>query len=160
MNIVEQIRERVEPRAKATILVVVTGDTPMNFVESAIELARLEDARILLVSLVSAKEEVPEEFYDFAKLEGLEGDPKTWYLTMLGEQTLRPFEKVLRERGVEFESIVEIGELSEILPTLTNVYRPTKVVLRAKDMVRPARWPFRRKIERLDSVNVPVTIVP
>jgi len=111
------------------ILAAVDGSQhSYRVLEEAAKLAKLTGSKVLLLYVVE-KIEAPPEFAQYVKIERIETDPDLYYRERVGKAVLEKMGKILNEKGVEYESLLEFGNPADKILETADARKPDYVVV-------------------------------
>ncbi|MCS6788252.1 MAG: hypothetical protein NZ733_03055 [Aigarchaeota archaeon] len=144
-------------QARPIVVPIFEGVDPRRAVEVAAEEAAASGQEVLLVAVVRRPKSLPRGFNEYARAEWKGESPWWLYVRLLGEQTLRPHLDYLRSKGIRCDYLVETTESVKYAIADLPV-GPSKVVVALPS--RRADREFRRLVEVLESLRVPILITP
>ncbi len=146
----------------SSILVAIDGSAhSYKVVDEAIALAKEIGAKIILMHVIP-RIEVPTEFLEFMKTERIEVSPEYLYSTKVGEEILQRFGERVAASGVEYDTIVEVGDVAERVIAIAEARKPRYIVIGLTGLHGIRRAATLGSIARriIEGARIPVIVVP
>ena len=143
------------------MLVAVNGSKHSEKVaDFAAELAKGMSAQIVLF-FVMPRPDVPEDYADYARSEVLE-NPAESYLRTISEQIIAKLGARIREKGVEFEGMYDLGNPVEKIMKTAEAKKVGLIVVGMHGRRRAGRLWVLGSVSRkiIEKSSVPVLVVP